>query len=263
MDTQHEHPRRSSLLGGMSPKGSYVFGLITGIGAMSLVGFAFLAIVTLGGDDAGTKKAATTNTNTGTVAGAATNQATGPASILDTSGNYAAVRKVSSDDHVYGETKNATLEIIEYTDFQCPFCQRAHPTVKQLLDAYKGKIQLVIRNFPLDSIHPNARPAAIAAECVAEQKGNDGYWKFIDAMFAEQSKLGTDFYKTTAVGLGVDGSKFDTCLTSGEAADRVQKDQDEGTAAGVSGTPAFFINGKLVSGAYPFNDLKAYIDSIL
>lgn len=160
-------------------------------------------------------------------------------------------------DHIKG-AKNAKVTIIEYSDFQCPFCTRHLPTIEQALKDFPQDVRVVYRHFPL-SFHPEAQKAAEASECAAKLGGNDAFWKMHDQLFAKQSSLGTQTYKDIAKQIGLNEGNFSKCLESGEMAGRVQKDEQEGAAAGVNGTPANFINGKLESGAIPYNDFKAIL----
>lgn len=174
------------------------------------------------------------------------------------------VPPVDKTDHVRGDSK-ALVSVIEYSDFECPFCGRVHPTLKQVLDEYDGKVNWVYRHFPL-SFHANAMPTAIASECVAKLGGNDAFWKFTDAIFANQGDFDYDKHVKTA---GVDAAAFKTCFDSKEFQADVQAEMDAGSAAGVSGTPGnFVLNNKTgkavsVSGAQPFENFKKAVDEML
>ena len=153
----------------------------------------------------------------------------------------------TDDDAVRGE-EDAPVTIIEFSDFQCPFCERFYSqTLPQLEEEYisTGKVKLVYRDFPL-SFHQEAQPAAEAAECAGEQ---GKYWEMHDKIFENQASLSNANYKKWAIDIGLNTAKFNTCLDSGAMASEVQKDFTDGQASGVQGTPAFFVNGKLVSGA--------------
>ena len=152
----------------------------------------------------------------------------------------------------------APVTIVEYTDYQCPYCQRhvaetLPRLITEMIDA--GRVHYVIKDFPLDSIHPEARAAAVAARCAGEQ---DAYWEMHDALFAGQAEWGglgdgaTAVFSTMAADLALDGEAFAACLSSGRHDAVIQANQDEGIALGVNGTPAFFINGFPISGAQPF-----------
>ncbi len=153
----------------------------------------------------------------------------------------------------------APITIVEFSDFECPFCAKAEPTVKDLLAAYPGKIRLVYRDFPLP-MHPRAPKAAEAAHC-AEDQGK--YWEMHDKLFANSTKLEPKDLKAYARDVGLDGGKFDQCLESGEKAKLVDMNKKAGDEAGVSGTPAFFINGRQISGAQPLDAFRAIVDQEL
>jgi protein-disulfide isomerase len=154
---------------------------------------------------------------------------------------------------------SAPIELIEFSDFQCPFCLRAYPTVNQVLSTYGDKIRLVYRHYPLPS-HPNARPAAEASQCAAEQ---GQFWQYYEKLFADQTKLADGDLKQTAAALGMDAARFNACVDSHKYKDRVETDIRDGNEAGVSGTPAFFINGRMLTGAQPFDAFKRIIDEEL
>jgi len=154
---------------------------------------------------------------------------------------------------------NAPIEIIEFSDFQCPFCQRANPTVDQVLKTYGDRVRFVYRHFPLGN-HPNARPAAEAAQCAAEQ---GKFWEYHDRLFANPSKLGDGDLKQHAAALGLDTSKFNACFAAQKYKAQIDADVQAGQEAGVSGTPAFFVNGRMLSGAQPFDAFKRLIDEEL
>jgi len=154
---------------------------------------------------------------------------------------------------------NAPIEIVEFSDFQCPYCLRAMPTVNQVLSSYGDQIHFVYRHYPLPN-HPNARPAAEAAACAAEQ---GKFWPYHDRLFQDPSKLGGAELKRDAAELGLDTTKFDSCVDSRKLKGAVDADLQAGEEAGVDGTPAFFINGRMISGAQPFEVFKRIIDEEL
>jgi protein-disulfide isomerase len=168
-------------------------------------------------------------------------------------------QKIATADSPALGSANAPIELVEFSDFQCPFCYRAHPTVKQVLSTYGTKIRFVYRNYPLPN-HPNARPAAEAAQCANEQ---GQFWAYHDRLFADQNKLGNDDLKSTAASLGMDAGRFNACFDSHKYKARVDADMQAGNEAGVNGTPAFFINGRMLSGAQPFEEFKRVIDEEL
>jgi protein-disulfide isomerase len=154
---------------------------------------------------------------------------------------------------------NAPIQMIEFSDFECPFCFRANPTIAQVLSTYGDRIRLVYRHYPLPN-HPNARPAAEASACANEQ---GKFWEFHDRLFANQSRLSLDDLKQHAAALGLDAGKFNTCLDSRRFQKDVEEDLAAGQQVGVSGTPHFFINGRALSGAQPFEAFRELIDDEL
>ncbi|MSR70574.1 hypothetical protein EXS62_00835 [Candidatus Kaiserbacteria bacterium] len=198
-----------------------------------------------------------TNANPTTVQGVA---AAGDVPAVETH-----VRAPSVDDHIIG-SPSAPVVLIEYSDFQCPFCSRVDPTLKQIVSESNGNIAWVYRHLPLESIHPNAKPAAIASECIFEQLGNDGFWKFSDAIFADQSKMSDAYYAQLAVQFGADKTKFSTCVASGAASKRVDQDAAEAQQNGGNGTPFTIVYGKgkqvPISGALPYEQFMAVINAL-
>lgn len=158
--------------------------------------------------------------------------------------------------------KNAPVTIVEFSDFQCPYCGRFYSqTYTQIREQYikTGKVKVYFRNFPL-SFHENAQKAAEAVECAGEQ---GKFWEMHDKLFENQDKLDVASLKQYAKDLKLDTTKFNTCLDSGKMASKVQKDFSDGSSFGVSGTPSFFINGKLLVGAQPFSAFQQEIEAAL
>jgi protein-disulfide isomerase len=153
----------------------------------------------------------------------------------------------------------APVTIIEFSDFECPFCNRVVPSVDEAVRTYGDQLRVVFRQFPLN-IHPNAQKAAEASLCADEQ---GKFWQMHDLMFSDQKKLGVTDLKAKAGSLGVDQARFDQCLDGGKFTAKVAADMAEGQKAGVTGTPALFINGRAISGAVPFGDLARVIDDEL
>jgi protein-disulfide isomerase len=183
------------------------------------------------------------------------------------------VRRVSvSRDHIYGNP-NAPISLIEYSDFECPFCKGFHPTAKEIIDSYGGKVNWVYRHFPLPMHDPGAQVQAEASECVNQLGGNDSFWKFADAIYARTQSNGKGFPLTQLVPLGkeigLNEKQFQECLSSGKYKSRVQEDIDEGAQIGVNGTPANFLlrndTGEVTvkTGAQPLDNFKAEIDKLL
>lgn len=160
---------------------------------------------------------------------------------------------------VKGNT-DAPITIVEFADFQCPFCGKVQPVLKDVLAKYKGKVKLAYRDFPLSPIHEHAEMAAEASRCALAQ---GKYWQMHDAMFADQSKLDEAALIKTAAGLGMDQSSFKSCLTSAKYKAVVQQDFQAGSQAGVNATPSFFINGEFLSGLQSEADFSRVIDQQL
>ncbi len=156
--------------------------------------------------------------------------------------------------------EDAPVTIVEFSDFECPFCSRVVPTLDKIRENYGEKVRLVFRNFPLTAIHPHAQKAAEAALCAHEQ---ENFWEMHDTLFREQKALATEQLKEKAARLGLDGEAFNACLDSGKYAETVASDLQAGQAAGVTGTPAIFINGRFLSGAQPYEEIAAVVDDEL
>ncbi|MFN0062437.1 MAG: DsbA family protein [Myxococcaceae bacterium] len=156
--------------------------------------------------------------------------------------------------------ESAKVTLVEFSDFECPFCSRAKDTVDQVMAAYPGKVRLVFRQFPLRRIHPNAAKAAEAALCANEQ---GKFWEYHDVLFANQKALDMASLKQHATTVGLEAGAFGGCLDSGKFAKQVETDEKEGAALGVQGTPAFFVNGVALTGAVPLEDFKRQIDAEL
>ncbi len=174
----------------------------------------------------------------------------------------------SADDPMVGNSK-AKVTIVEFGDFQCPYCRRFwKDTYGQLKKTYidTGKVRFITRAFPL-SFHPAAKPAALASLCAKEQ---GKFWEYRDKMFGEQEKQGQNTItfgvpelKTWAAAIGLNAQQFNSCLDTQKYTGKVDADTAAGSAAGVSGTPSFFINGQQVVGAQPFDAFKKIIDGLL
>lgn len=156
--------------------------------------------------------------------------------------------------------ESAPVTIVEFSDFECPFCLRIHPTLKQVMEDYDGRVRLVFRQFPLNALHPHAQKAAEASLCANEQ---GKFWEMHDAMFDNPRQLSVSDLKLRAAEIGLDLRAFETCLDTGEFAEQVAADVAAGRALGVSGTPALFINGRYLSGAQPFDVIARVIDDEL
>lgn len=177
---------------------------------------------------------------------------------------------ITGQDHVKGD-KNAQLTWVEYSDLECPFCKRVHPDIQKAVDEYKGKIKWVYRHFPLDSIHPKADKEAEASECAAELGGNDAFWTYVDKLFeVTPSNNGLDLKQLPKIAgdIGLNQTKFQTCLDSGKYAAKVESQFKGGEKAGVTGTPGNFLldnkgNAWVIPGAVPYTTIKQLIDKAL
>jgi predicted DsbA family dithiol-disulfide isomerase len=156
--------------------------------------------------------------------------------------------------------KNAPITFVEFSDYQCPFCGRSQATVAEVLEKYGGRIHHVFMDFPIASIHPFAKPAAVASRCAEEQGKYDEYHRLL---FDRQRELSTDNFKRWAADLKMDAAKFDACLESGKFDSLIEESIRVGERVGVSGTPGFFVNGIPIHGAQPFTVFEKTIDEEL
>jgi protein-disulfide isomerase len=155
---------------------------------------------------------------------------------------------------------DAPITIVEFADFECPFCGGLFKTLKTIEKSYPERIRFVYRQFPLTSMHPHAQKAAEASLCAHDQ---NRFWEFHDSMFGNQENLAVDDLKKRAVDFKLNTAAFNTCLDSGAKVGAVTKDVEEGRAAGVSGTPAMFINGRFLGGNQPYADIREVIEDEL
>lgn len=233
--------------------------LLVTVALAFLVGILWQKVNNLSGSTA-------TNTGTNVAAG----DAAAPAQVNGklTEDQAKNVPALSDSDYVKGN-KNADLVMIEYSDLECPFCQRFHPTAQQAMDEYGDKIAWAYRHYPLETIHPRAIPSALASECVGKQAGSEGFWKFVDTVFSDQAKYLTDAgLKEAATLSGATAAAYDTCVTGKEFESKIREAITTGTTAGVTGTPATFLMNKkgeiwLVPGAVPYESLKSTIEEAL
>lgn len=244
------------------PKTTFVMGFLTGIVVTAVAGlfFIFPSVV----QNAKNGKVAGTTTNGNTNSAPTAPSAPSAADDGTTIGNF---RAISDSDHIRGD-KKAPLTIVEYSDFDCPFCERFHPTMQKIVDEYKGKVKWVYRHFPLSSLHPNAQKAAEASECATELGSNDAFWKFADKILGESGQSTPDKLLTYAKDIGLNESKFKSCLDSGKYTQKVQDDYNDAAAAGGQGTPYSVLidnkgNKSAINGAQPYESVKAMIEAKL
>ena len=185
------------------------------------------------------------------------------AAVAEAVGGQPAVPADLADDDPFLGDPQAPVTIVEFADFQCPFCGRFFKTTEQeIIEKYvkTGKAKFVYRDFPLTSIHDEAQKSAEAAECADEQ---GKFWEYHDLTYERQDKLSVTHYKAWAAELGLNTAEFNQCLDSGKYFEEVQKDFRDGQAAGVKGTPGTFINSRLVEGALPFAQFQTIIEEEL
>ena len=168
--------------------------------------------------------------------------------------------QVSVAGEPFKGSEKAPVTIVKFEDFLCPFCKQVQPTFNDLLSRYNGKVRLVHKDLPLESLHPQARQAAEAARCAYEQ---GKFWEYHDKLYANSPKASSDDLKSYAKDVGLNVDSFDRCFASGKYKAVVQRDLNEGAQLGLTGTPTFFINGRELSGNQPFEAFEAIIDEEL
>jgi protein-disulfide isomerase len=178
----------------------------------------------------------------------------------------AIMAKMNLKDEAFSGPKDAKVTIVEYSDFQCPYCKRGYDTIEsQVLKDYNGKVKFYFRQFPL-SFHPWAEPAAVATECAKLQKP-EAFWKLYHSFFENQGAMNPQNVKDKATeylqGSGIDMTKWADCFDNKKTLEQVKAEQSEGASLGVTGTPAFFINGRMLVGAQPYEQFKNVIDDEL
>ena len=191
-------------------------------------------------------------------------------------GAAGAVKPVDGEDHILGNP-NAPVKLVEFSDFECPFCKRFHPIMKRLMEEYgkEGKVAWVYRHFPIDSLHSKARKEAQAAECANELGGNDAFWAYTDRVYEvtpSNNRLDLAVLPRIAEGIGLDRAKFEACLEGdsrgGKYANHIEADVQDAAASGGTGTPYSLViapNGKTfpINGAQPYAAVKSIIDLAL
>lgn len=248
----------------LSPTTAFLVGFVLAILLLCTIGFfVLLGVVVKGNFSIGSLE----RNNPAVVADDTDPAALEPESLTEPAGT---VVPVSSRDHVRGPA-NAPVTLIEYSDYECPFCKKFHETMKQVMDEYPGKIKWVYRHFPL-SFHANAQKESEAAECAYELGGHEKFWQFTDELYKRTVSNGIGFALSDlpklAGELGLSKTEFSKCLDSGKYADYVKTALNEGGAAGVKGTPGTILidakgNKELIKGAYPIELMKQIIDGVL
>lgn len=269
MDNHPKHPheheagnqRSKSFFQQLSPKAAFFFGVVVTTAVLSLVGLLITLPLALKAGKGSTKSSSSSSTSTGSTS---TNTAATPTAPTPQDIKF---RPVSDSDYVRG-AKDAKVTLIEYSDFECPFCKRVHPTLQQALKEYEGKVRWVYRQFPIEQLHSQAPKESEASLCAGEQ---GKFWEFTDLIFdVTPSNDGLDLTKLPeyAEQVGADPKKFQTCLDSGKYTDAVQADIEDAGLSGARGTPYTLVvasNGKSIpiSGAYPIDTFRQAIDLAL
>jgi protein-disulfide isomerase len=243
-------PDKKSIFGD-NPKTTFLLGLFVGIAIFSTISASVFTIAFFTGKGFNTQP----GEEAAQVAAAPTDQpAEEPTTVVEE------VPAVSSEDYIKGP-ENAKITLIEYSDFECPYCTGFKDTLEQILDEYGDDVRLVVRHFPL-SFHANSKSAALATECAGEQ---GKFWEMHDKIFEANvnDNMGVDTWKKAAQDLGLNTKNFNDCLDNEKYADKITEQMQDGMKAGVKGTPATFVNGEMVSGALPYETFQQIIEQIL
>ncbi len=234
-----------------SPKLTFILGLVVGIVIFSLIGI-YLFFTNAQNNQTSAKKNLVENKNfVPNIKPPTTPPPSEKPQQIKT-----ATFEITKNNHIKGNL-NAPITLVVFSDFQCSYCARFEDTLTKTLENYKDKVQIVFKHYPL-SFHKNAQKAAEAAECASEQ---EKFWEMHDKLFVNQAQFSIDNFRKWAKELNLDSKKFNSCLDSEKYSEKVKNDLAEGQLKGVEGTPATFVNGKLVSGALPFEDFKPIIDA--
>lgn len=248
-----------SIFDNLHPKTAFFSGIIAGVLAVGTIGFFVLLGVVL--------KGGTLSVNPVAQAGTVQVEDTQIVPPPSPSGTVGAFRPVdAARDHIRG-VKEAPVTLIEYSDLECPFCKRFHPTAQKILETYPGKVRLVYRHFPLTSLHQKAQTEAEAVECAGKVGGEGAAWKLIDKIFEvtpSNDGLDLDQMPRLAQEIGLNKSKFEKCWKGGEMRSRVEEDARDAVTAGGTGTPFTIVvdaKGKTfpVTGAVPFEQLDQVV----
>lgn len=257
---ENQPVRQQSLFDLINGRSAFWLGFVTAILALGTLGFIVLGSKMLSSN----LPVATKKSDAGTTAVVANPDGSKEfAAAAVPAPQPSSVPVVSDDDHIRGN-QNAPITIIEYSDFECPFCGNFHPTLQQIQADYGDDVRWVYRHFPL-SFHPEAQPAANAAECAAEQ---GKFWEYADGLFANQTTLGDTFYEQLAGAVGLNVANWKTCYTANTYNAKVDQQAQAGAAAGVTGTPGSFIidqggNAIPIKGALPYASIASAIDELL
>lgn len=254
MSESHNNAAKGSMFDNVSPKLTFIMGIVVGVAVISLIGFGLALYASVSGKTlfkAGDTKVAA---NTQEVDQQDAQKPQGKVDIA-----------LKDSDYIRGNA-NAPVTLITYSDLECPYCKRFHPDLLKVLTDFPDKVKIVFRHFPL-SFHANAEKEAEAAECVGKLGGASKYWDFLDTIYEKTTSNGTGIALADlpkyAAGVGVNESQFKTCLNNGDMSAKIQTDLQEGSQYGVQGTPTTFVNGQAVEGAVPYEQLKAVVEQAL
>lgn len=241
----------------INSKTAFGIGFVSAILMVGTLGFIVLGGCFLKGD------CTNLNGNAAQADDLAVAQEDAPAAAQVAADEPASIPIVSSADHIRGD-ENAPITIIEYSDFECPYCSKFHETMVQVMEEYDGQVRWVYRHFPL-SFHPNSQSAAEASECAANQ---GKFWEYADKLTENRASLGTETYLSIAEELGLNTTAFQSCLDNAEEKSTITTMYQGGIGAGVTGTPGSFIidskgSATPIKGALPFETVKTMLDEIL
>jgi protein-disulfide isomerase len=173
-----------------------------------------------------------------------------------------AIPKLETTDDPYLGPAQASVVVVEFGDFECPYCRQIFSDLREITVKYQDRVKFIFRDFPLSEIHAQAQAAAEAANC-AFQQGNEKFWAYHDKLFQNQENLSEANYKIFARQIGLDEQRFEKCLASGETRAEINEDFLDGAAQGVTGTPTFFFNGRKVQGVIPKDKFEKALDLLL
>lgn len=173
-----------------------------------------------------------------------------------------AIPHIETEDDPFLGPAEAKVIVVEFIDFQCPFCKQVYPMVRELAAQYGNRVKFILRDFPLNDIHPEAQAAAEASGCAFAQ-GNEKFWAYHDKLYQNQASLSSTAYAALAAQVNLDEAAFATCMSSHARQEEIAVDLADGAAVGVSGTPTFFLNGYRVQGVIPKEKFAKALDLLL
>lgn len=249
---------------GMNKK-QFGAGVVVGIGALFVIGFFILLSMVMNGNSLAQDRQVGAESDTRVAAPTPPSGAMGGHDVRDGAGSQ--LSPVSDQDWIRGN-RNAPISIVEFSDYDCPFCARFHPTAQRAVDEYDGQVNWVFRHFPL-SIHPTAEIKAQAAECAGAQGGNEAFWEYTDLLFERQSRVQASASGLASLGgeLGLDTQILESCISSSTHTAKLRSQYNDALASGGRGTPHTIIvsdNQHIpLSGAVPYTQIRTLIDSLL